>query len=120
MAVRAAAASVSAPLQDRPVPESRSDVRVIRLPVSVVHRRGQPVTGLTPRDFVVHENGRRVEITFFEAVQGGASAGIETTTDEAIVSAPPPRRIVLLVDTGRLSHGQLIRTRQSVARYLRE
>jgi VWFA-related protein len=93
---------------------------VIRLDVSVVDRRGQPVTGLTPRDFVVLENGRPVEITFFEAVQGGASAGIETTTDEAIVSAPPPRRIVLLVDTGGLSHGQLIRTRQSVARYLRE
>jgi VWFA-related protein len=120
MAVLAAAASVSMPLQERAVPEFRSDVRVIRLDVSVVDRRGQPVTGLTPRDFVVLENGRPVEITFFEAVQGGASAGVETTTDEATVSAPPPRRIVLLVDTGRMSHAQLIRARQSVARYLRE
>ena len=101
------------------MPEFRADVRVIRLDVSVVDRRGQPITGLAPSDFVVLENGRPVEITFFEAVRRDAASDMEATADSAVV-VPPPRRILLLVDAGAMSHGQLIRTRQSVARYLRE
>ena len=120
MAALAAAASAALPVQERSLPEFRADVRVIRLDVSVVDRRGQPISGLTPSDFVVLENGRPVEITFFEAVRADTGAGVEATTDSAVVSVPPVRRMLLLVDAGAMSTGQLIRTRQSVARYLRE
>jgi VWFA-related protein len=120
-AALAAALSVSgtAPQQPRTLPEFRSDVRVLRLDVSVVDGRGQPVAGLEPEDFLVLEDGRPVRITFFEAVADGGSA-----TDEQgeglIVSAPPSRRVLLLVDTGAMSTAQLFRARQSAARYLRE
>ena len=120
LAAIVAAASIAPAVPQATVPEFRADVGVIRLDVSVVDGRGRPITGLAPSDFVVLENGRPVGITFFEAVHGDAAAGMDASSRGAVVSAPPPRRIVLLVDAGAMSPGQLIRTRQAVGRYLRE
>lgn len=117
------AAAVSlAPTQERRPPEFRSDVRLIRLDVSVVDGRGRPIAGLLPEDFVVSEDGRPVEITYFEAVESAVAAE-QRGTKELVVepaSARPPRRIVLLVDAAFMSHGQLLRARESAARYIRE
>jgi VWFA-related protein len=105
--------------QDKPLPEFRADVRVIRLDVSVVDKRGRPMAGLSPGQFTVFEDGRPVEITYFEAVD--ARSGAATGPDSAVVvSAPPPRRVLLLVDTGRMDIGSLYRARKATARYLRE
>lgn len=115
------AASVSLSQTQEPrVPEFRTDVRMIRLDVSVVDGRGRPISGLLPQDFRVSEDGRPVEVSYFEAVQ----ADFDTARDEASSDEPRrprrPRRIVLLVDTRSMSQGQLIRARESAARYLRE
>jgi VWFA-related protein len=120
LAVFAAALAGSALAAQEPkLPEFRADVRVIRLDVSVVDRKGRPVGGLSPEDFAVFEDGRPVEITYFEAVD--ARGGMATSADSAVtVTAPPPRRILLLVDTGRMGLGDLIRARKSTARYLRD
>jgi VWFA-related protein len=120
LATLAAAASLSVPAQERALPEFRSDIRMIRLDVSVVDGKGAPITGLGPQDFVVLEDGRPVDITFFEAVQGSGAAEVETVNEGTLVIAPPPRRILLLVDTGWMSPGQLIRARKSLVRYLHE
>ncbi|HVR70899.1 MAG TPA: VWA domain-containing protein [Vicinamibacteria bacterium] len=118
LSAAALAASLGA-AQEPKLPEFRADVRVIRLDVSVVDRKGRPLPGLAPEDFTVFEDGRPVEITYFEAVDG--SGGVATSADSAVtLTAPPPRRILLLVDTGRMAMGDLIRARQSTARYLRE
>lgn len=119
------AAAVSlVPAQERQPPEFRSDVRLIRLDVSVVDGRGRPIAGLLPGDFTISEDGRPVEITYFEAVEedgpqseGETPADVEHATSSA---GRPARRVVLLVDTAFMSHGQLIRARESAARYLRE
>lgn len=119
------AAAVSlVPAQGRQAPEFRSDVRLIRLDVSVVDGRGRPIAGLLPGDFTISEDGRPVEITYFEAVEeagpqseGQTAADVEHATPPASRAA---RRVVLLVDTAFLSHGQLIRARESAVRYLRE
>jgi VWFA-related protein len=114
----AVAGGASSP-QDKPLPEFRADVRVIRLDVSVVDKRGRPLAGLSPEQFAVFEDGRPVEITYFEAVAAGS--GAVTGPDSAVlVSAPPPRRVLLLVDTGRMDIGSLHRARKATARYLRE
>jgi VWFA-related protein len=118
LSAAALAASVGAAQAPRP-PEFPSDVRVIRLDVSVVDGKGRPLGGLSPEDFRVHEDGRPVEITYFEAVDG--RGGMATSADSAVaLTAAPPRRILLLVDTGRMAMGDLIRARKSTARYLRE
>jgi len=120
-----ACALAAASLQERRLPEFRSDVRMIRLDVSVVDRRGLPVAGLGPDDFLVREDGRPVELTFFEPVEPGGGpqpepeprAGAEEPEDE---TDPPSRRLLLLVDTAGMTPGQLMRARSSVGTYLRE
>ena len=105
--------------QEKPLPEFRADVRVIRLDVSVVDKRGRPLAGLSPEQFTVLEDGRPVEITYFEAVDG--REGAVTGGDSAVVvGTPPPRRVLLLVDTGRMDIGSLHRARRATARYLSE
>jgi hypothetical protein len=53
--------------------EDRVDVAVAEIIVSVADGDGRPVRGLAREDFVVKEDGRRVAITNFEAVDRGFS-----------------------------------------------
>lgn len=100
-------------------PRFGSEVRMIRLDVSVVDRAGRAVPGLGAGDFVVREDGRPVEIAFFEAVANGlalAAAGAEAS----VARVEPPRNVVLLVDMRALTPRQMNRARQATERYLRE
>jgi VWFA-related protein len=117
--VAASAAAHAVATQEPRLPEFRADVRVIRLDVSVVDKSGRPVSGLAPEDFTVFEDGQPMEITYFEAIS--AQAGVSTGPDSGVALAPaPPRRILLLVDTGRMFVGDLIRARKSTAAFLRK
>jgi len=117
LSAAALAASLVTP-REQDLPEFRADVRVIRLDVSVVDGSGRPISGLSPEHFTVLEDGRPVEITYFEAVD--AHGGLVTAAESAVSVAPPPRRVLLLVDTARMTMSQLIRARQSTARYLHD
>src|SRR5262245_61065592 len=112
-----AAASLASAQATQP-PEFRSDARLIRLDVSVVDGRGQPIAGLVPDDFTISEDGRPVEITYFEAVDDGAALQDDLGTSEEgmLVASVAPRRVVLLVDAAFMTQGQLIRARESAAR----
>jgi VWFA-related protein len=72
----------------------------------------------------VSEDGRAVEVSYFEAIEAGVvDAHSQESWDGATVGEPAAiraRRIVLLVDTVLMTHGQLLRARESAARYLRE
>jgi len=117
-----AASVTAAPVQEQPPLEFGTDVRMIRLDVSVVNGRGQPVAGLAASDFQVFEDGRPVQIALFEAIQDGA-ADIEAANEGDIVVTPhvrPDRRVLILVDTGRMSFGQLVRARQGASAFIRE
>jgi VWFA-related protein len=123
------AASLAVAQDAKPL-EFAADVRMIRLDVSVVDRRGRPVAGLGASDFAVREDGRPVEITLFQAVDEragdgppdtealGNGVGFVVTPDPSPVS--PRRRILLLVDAVAMSPGQLFRASESAARYLRD
>ena len=56
------------------------DVQVVNVDVSVTDRNGQPVTGLEKGDFKLYVDGKRVEITNFEAV--------DRTSSPAVAPAP--------------------------------
>ena len=118
----ATAASPLPPVQAPP--EFRSDVRIIRLDVSVVDGIGRAVAGLRAEDFEVREDGRPVPLAYFEAVTpsgGSAGPGSEATEEGLPAAEPAPeRRVLLLVDLATMSHGQVLRSRASVARFLRE
>ena len=116
--VLASSAAPSLP-QERPPLEFAADVRMIRLDVSVVDRRGRPVAGLGVRDFEVTEDGRPVEIALFEAIHEGDDA--TPTEDGGLVVTPRPRagqRILLLVDTASMTYGQFVRAREGAARFI--
>ena len=68
------------------------EVNVVNVEVFVTDRKGNPITGLTREDFELLEDGKRVEITNFLAIQEGRPA-LEEEGDLAPVktSAGPPR-----------------------------
>lgn len=113
----AAALTQATPQAPRPL-EFRSDVRMIRLDVSVVDAVGRAVAGLRAEDFEVREDGRRVPLVHFEAI--GSLPGADEAQAAVLGEATPERRVLLLVDLATMSHGQAIRARASVARFLRE
>lgn len=59
--------------QDRPQPSFNSGVQVIRIDVSVLDGKRQPVRGLQQSDFTVLEDGRPRPIRSFQAVDAGAA-----------------------------------------------
>lgn len=80
VAVLAAVLTLAAVAQEPPATEvflDTVDVDVVNLEVVVTDDRGNPVRGLTRDDFVVLEDGERVELTNFFAVEGGARRGAE-------------------------------------------
>jgi VWFA-related protein len=105
------------PQEPRPL-EFRSDVRMIRLDVSVVDGVGRPVAGLTAEDFEVLEDGRSVPLVYFQAIEPDSPRAEARLQAQAPGS--PERRVLLLVDLATLSLGQAIRARASVSRFLRE
>lgn len=72
--------------QEAPPPDvflDTVDVDVVNLEVVVTDDRGNPVRGLTREDFVVLEDGERVELTNFFAVESGARRDPEAPAEEA-------------------------------------
>lgn len=73
-------------------------VNVVNVEVYVTDREGNPVTGLTADDFEVYENGRRMALTNFFAIEdqqvvaeGGQGAPPVPGVVAAEAEAPPPR-----------------------------
>lgn len=100
-------------------PEFPAGVQIIRLDVSVVDKSGRPVPGLQPSDFEVKEDGRAVPVSYFEAVEAAGPLAESADVVEGITVEPvPQRRVLLLVDTGAMSPGELLRARQAVSAYV--
>ncbi|MCL4819578.1 MAG: VWA domain-containing protein [Vicinamibacteria bacterium] len=106
------AAGLVPALHQEPKLEFRSDVGLIRLDVSVVDRRGQSVAGLEQHHFRVLEDGRPVALTYFEAFH------LEAPDSGTVgAGAPAARRTLILVDSARMTHFQLVRARASLASF---
>jgi len=128
--------TVSGSAQDprhRPTPETltfASDVRMIRLDVSVVDSAGRPVRGLTAENFAILENGKPVELSVFEAIEDGALATTSRDASTALATVSvlsdgglervSGQRIVLVADPSGLSAMQLSRVREATADFIKE
>ena len=105
-----------------------SDVRMIRLDVSVVDSSGRPVRGLLPENFSILENGKPVDLSVFEAVEDGSSATSVASEDGqhhslAVRAETQPvrdlrQRIVLVADPSSLTPMQLARVRDATSNFI--
>jgi VWFA-related protein len=70
-----------APQQEQQPPTIRVGTEVVRVDVTVLDRRGRPVTDLTMEDFVVEEDDAAQTITAFKLIEasGEPAAGDETS-----------------------------------------
>jgi VWFA-related protein len=105
-------------LQAPAPPQFPGGTRLIRLDVSVVDGKGRPITGLGPDDFVVKEEGRGVEVSYFQAVDDPRGRGASAA--EGPAADLPLNRILLLVDARPMTTGQLMRARTAVGAYVRQ
>lgn len=76
--------------QKLPPAEETIDVSIVNMDVFVTDKKGRRVTGLTPDDFEIHENGRVQPITNF-AEYGSDAAGAA-----ASAKAPHAKRTILV------------------------
>ncbi len=127
-----AAQSIAPQASSRPqTPEPltfASDVRMIRLDVSVVDSSGRPVRGLVPENFSILENGKPVDLSVFEAVEDGSPATSVASEDGQHLSlavraeTQPVRdlrqRIVLVADPSSLTPMQLARVREATSNFI--
>lgn len=80
----ALSASPSGQVQGQQPPIFRASTRLVQVSVVVQDGRNRPVDGLKAEDFEVFENGTPVDVSFFAAGSGAASA---TTADLAELAA---------------------------------
>lgn len=86
--VAAALLALATSAQEAPEPEvflDTVDVEVVNLEIVVTDDDGNPVHGLTREDFVILEDGDRVEVSNFYAVQGGSRRDLEAASEPAIL-----------------------------------
>ena len=106
-AVSLAALLAAAPVAAAPqVAVFSAETSLVNVAVTVEDSRGRPIDGLTARDFVLSEDGRRQEIVLC-ARMGAAGGGPSTTLD-----------VALLVDTSDSMLETLRRSQEAVVRFL--
>ncbi len=94
------------------VVQETATVSVIEVPVNVLGKDGKPLAGLTAADFELYDNGKKQEITGFEAadLRPPAAPGVNP-----LLKAPPAaarRHWLLVFDLSYASPSGLIRARE--------
>lgn len=78
------------------------DVEVVNVEVYVTDRRGEPITGLAAEAFELYEDGQRVEVSNFYAVEGGRLAHQGLEAPPVLESDSPSRTLAPLPTDQRL------------------
>lgn len=98
-------------------PQNFSDsvqVTVVEVPVTVVDRAGKPVRGLTVNDFELLDDGRKIPITGFEALE------MSTLVSDTSRPLPPAayRNFLLLFDLAHSSPGNISRAQNAAREFV--
>lgn len=94
-------AASAAPQQELPASGETIDVSIVNVDVFVTDRQGKRVTGLTPNDFEIFENGRLQPITNFAEYLPAVPEGALKPQGEVKTTPPPPtakRTILVFVE----------------------
>jgi VWFA-related protein len=115
--------------QDQPI---RLKTSLMEIRAVVTDKQGKPVTNLGKDDFEVTESGRKQVVSFFAAedltterapapVTAKPQADKPTLPNRSPVAGPPPRRaIVFFVDSVNMSATSLLRTKQTLLKFIDE
>ena len=89
-------------------------VTVVEVPVQVVDRGGKPVRGLTVADFELYDEGKRVNISGFDALE------MSTLVSDTSKPLPPSayRNFLLLFDLSHSAPGNVGRAQQAAREFV--
>lgn len=95
----------------------RVEVELVEVPVNVLDRQGNAISGLSVDDFILRVNGEEMRIDYFDVLVRGEPTGrAETGPDTE--SPRIERRILLLIDTVFNGHRALYRGIDGAASFL--
>ena len=92
------------------------NVHLIEVPVTVIDREGNPIRGLTSANFQIFDDGKRQEITAFEAIDfASATAPVSAISP---INPSARRSFLLLFDLGYSDVKSLERSRIAARQFL--
>jgi VWFA-related protein len=118
------------PEQKPPEPPPQGDVEdvikfdtsLVQTDVMVFDKKGRFVNGLKPEQFQLKINNTQREISFFEAVKSGSSAGqpeqLNPDTADARKAEAQRRAVIFFVDDLHLAPDSLERTRKALLEFI--
>jgi VWFA-related protein len=118
--VLAAAGGLGAAPQERKPQVFGVDVRLVAVPVFVTDKNAQSVGGLTAADFEIEEQGKKLPIAGFLAVDAGAAAADLPPGTSPALAAASRRQFLLLFDQSFSTSSTLIKARQGTLKMLAE
>jgi VWFA-related protein len=115
--------AAAAPLGSQPAPVQQlpvfgSGVTLVAVPVFVTDKNGKAVPGLTAADFEIEDQGRKVPIVGFEAVDARKAAPGGDAT--ALMQAASRRQFLLLFDLAFSAPTGIMKARAAAIRFVRE
>jgi VWFA-related protein len=108
--------AIVAPLHAQRVAET-VEITVVEVPVTVVDRDGNPVRGLKAENFEITDDGKRVPIEYFDAVDIGA---LQATEGSASLPLVATRHFLLMFDLANSSPGVIGRAGEAAKKFVQE
>ena len=114
--------AAAAPLGSQPAPAQQlpvfgTGVTLVAIPVFVTDKNGKAVPGLTAADFEIEDQGRKVPIVSFEAVDARSAA---PASDAAgLVQAAARRQFLLLFDLAFSAPTGIMKAREAAIKFVR-
>lgn len=117
------ALGAAAPLraQERELPVFGTELRVVALPVFVTGKDGKAVPGLGAADFEVEEQGKKVPIVAFLAVDAGAAVpAADAPGVSPATAAAAHRQLLFLFDLSFATPSGIVHARDAALEFLRK
>jgi len=135
----AVVASVPFPERTGPLPAASSfslsvNVRLVDVDITAFDQKGQPVTGLTMKDFEIYDNGRKESLRSFSKVSSNPAAPQTAVTSalpvlysnrpdangtaQSATASAPGSSTILLLDPTSLSFADLSHAREQILKFL--
>lgn len=110
--------AVAQPPARQEVPVFHAGVQVVAVPVFVTDKNGRSVSGLTAVDFEVLDQGRRVSVVAFQAVDAGGAA-LAPAMAGPVVQAAASRQFLLLFDLTFSAPSGIMKARNAALEFVR-